>query len=157
MPCLGSSLRSCSSTTTEFASPGLNTMPTRLALGATRLISSICLPSSSASDTPVMFVPEAAIDGTSLAATGSVTAEYTSGMSLVAAATGLGRRGGDGDDHVRLVADELARDLRRGAGIALCALVLPLQVLAILVAGGSQCFLDAVAHGVERRVLARSR
>lgn len=50
-------------------------------------MSSICLSSSSASDTPVMLLPEAAIDGTSLAATGSVTAEYTSGMSLVAAAT----------------------------------------------------------------------
>src|SRR3546814_15690433 len=62
-------------------------MPTRLAPGTTFLISSICLSSASRSDTPVTLVPDAAMLGTSCAATGSVTAEYTTGTSLVAATT----------------------------------------------------------------------
>lgn len=65
----------------------------------------------------------------------------------------LGRGGGDADDHVGLVADELAGDLRGGAGIALGALVLPLEVLAVFVAGLLEGFLDPVAGGIQRRVL----
>src|SRR5690606_9408518 len=87
MPALGSNSCNCLTTTTELASPGLYTMPTRLAPGTTFLMSSICLSSASRSDTPVTLVPEAAMLGTSCAATGSVTAEYTTGTSLVAATT----------------------------------------------------------------------
>ncbi len=65
----------------------------------------------------------------------------------------LGRRSGDADDHVGLVADELAGDLRGGAGVALGALVLPLEVLAVFVAGLLEGLLDPVASGVQRRVL----
>ncbi|MOA01088.1 hypothetical protein D3C78_1204750 [compost metagenome] len=65
---------------------------------------------------------------------------------------GLGRRRGDGDDGVGLVADELAGDLGSGAGIALGALVLPLEVLAGLVARVLERCLHAVAHGIERGV-----
>src|SRR5690606_26241267 len=87
MPDFDSSSCSCLTTTTELASPGLYTMPTRLASGTTFLISSICLSSASRSETPVTLVPDASMEGTSCAATGSVTAEYTTGMSLVAATT----------------------------------------------------------------------
>src|SRR5690606_4556951 len=48
---------------------------------------------------------------------------------------GLGRGGGDGDDHVGLVTHELAGDLAGGGGVALGSLVLPLQVVANGVAG----------------------
>src|SRR5690606_12945185 len=82
-----SSSRICLTTTTELASPGLYTMPTRLACGTTFLISSSCFSSTSASDTPVTLVPLGSRDATNCAATGSVTAEYTTGMDLVAATT----------------------------------------------------------------------
>jgi len=62
-------------------------MPTRFAPGTTRRISSTCFSSSSTSETPVTFVPEGPMPGTSWAATGSVTAEYTTGTFLVAATT----------------------------------------------------------------------
>ena len=62
-------------------------MPTRLALGTTRLIRAICLSSGSLSDTPVTLVPVGAQLLTSCAATGSVTPEYTTGIDLVAATT----------------------------------------------------------------------
>lgn len=62
-------------------------MPTRLALGTIFLIRSICLSRASRSDTPVTLVPVGSMLATSWAATGSVTAEYTTGTSLVAATT----------------------------------------------------------------------
>ena len=127
-------------------------MPTRLALGTIFLIRSICLSRASRSDTPVTLVPVGSMLATSWAATGSVTAEYTTG-TFGGRHDGLGRRRGDGDDGVGLVADELAGDLSGGAVIALRALILPFQVLARLIAGLLEGVLHAVAHGVQRRVL----
>src|SRR5690606_41857634 len=83
----GSNSRRRSTTTTEFASPGLYTIPTRLASGTTCLISSTWRSSDKASDTPVTLVPLGSVLGTSCAATGSVTAEKTTGIELVAATT----------------------------------------------------------------------
>src|SRR5690606_20195409 len=84
---LGNSSRILLTTTTEFASPGLYTIPTRLACGTTCLMSSICLSSDRLSETPVTLLPLGSRVETNWAATGSVTAEYTTGMVLVAATT----------------------------------------------------------------------
>ena len=62
---------------------------------------------------------------------------------------GLCGRRGDGNDHGRVFADELAGNLRGRRGVALRRLVDELQVLAFLVAGGFQRFLDAVTGGIE--------
>src|SRR2546427_10163327 len=62
-------------------------MPTRLALGTTCLTRSICLSRASRSDTPVTLFLDGSQLGTSLAATGSVTAENTTGTVLVDATT----------------------------------------------------------------------
>ncbi len=62
-------------------------MPTRLAPGTTCLTKSICLSSANRSDTPVTLVLDGSQLGTSLAATGSVTAENTTGTLFVAVIT----------------------------------------------------------------------
>src|SRR5690554_995172 len=62
-------------------------MPTRLASGRACLMRSTCFSSDRLSETPVTLVPEGSMEPTNCAATGSVTAEYTTGMVLVAATT----------------------------------------------------------------------
>src|SRR5690606_31697932 len=87
MPMVGSNSRICSTTEAELASPGLYTMPTLRASGTNCLMTSSWPASSTRAVTPVTLVPEASKDDTSCAAIGSVTAEYTTGMLLVAATT----------------------------------------------------------------------
>ena len=65
----------------------------------------------------------------------------------------LSRRGRDRHDHVRLLADELLRDLRRGRRIALRALELEVEIVALHEAFGGELVLDAVARGIECRML----
>src|SRR5690606_6642703 len=57
------------------------------------------------------------------------------------------------NDHVRLVANELPSDLGSGSRVTLGRLINEFQALAFLVAGLSQCILDAIANRIKRRVL----
>src|SRR5690554_6652875 len=76
--------RSSSSSTraAALASPGLYTVPMRLASGSIRWSRSRCFSIGSISLTPVMLAPGASQLLTSLAETGSVTAEKMTGISL---------------------------------------------------------------------------
>ncbi len=88
-----------------------------------------------------------------MAPTGSVTAVNTIGMSLVAATTACADGVEIGTITSGFVADELLRDLRRGRRIALRALVTEVEIVALHEAFGGELVLDAVARGVERRML----
>ncbi len=72
---------------TEFASPGLYGTPSFFRFGTNSLISSRCSFKFAISDKPVTFPPGFSKLGISFAASGSVTAEKTTGISFVALTT----------------------------------------------------------------------